>query len=179
MWKKSDDEKPPFETALPPEAADTAFRKAPASAPPRTSASIGPSITIRGDITGGEDLVIHGNVEGSVNLPKNDISVGADGRVKANMQAMKIAIEGTVTGDLRASERVVIRSSGKVEGNITAPRVVLEDGCRFKGSVEMNYDTDEAQRSAAMKPAAKKPEPGKMPGMPGDDSKVVQASGAN
>ena len=101
---------------------------------------LSPSIAIKGDISGTEDLVLEGKMEGTINLPKNEILIGPDGQVKADLTALKVSIEGRVTGDIRGSERVVIKHSGKVEGNIVAPRVVLEDGCQFKGSVEMNAD---------------------------------------
>lgn len=101
---------------------------------------LSPSIAIKGDISGTEDLVLEGKMEGTINLPKNEILIGPDGQVKADLVALKVSIEGRVTGDIRGSERVVIKHSGKVDGNIVAPRVVLEDGCQFKGSVEMNTD---------------------------------------
>lgn len=149
MWKKSDETKPGFdappagETVEAPQVSTPATSSsAGAARPARQPASIGPSITIRGDITGEEDLVVHGRIEGTLNLPKNDITVGADGQVRANLKATRITVEGQVTGDLQGSERVVIKQSGRVEGNITAPRVMLEDGCRFKGAVEMNVDSE-------------------------------------
>lgn len=101
---------------------------------------LSPSISIKGDISGTEDLVLEGKMEGTISLPKNEVLIGPDGHVKANVTALKVSIEGRVTGDIRGSERVVIKHSGRVEGNIVAPRVVLEDGCQFKGSVEMNTD---------------------------------------
>ncbi len=139
MWKKNEGSDMSIES----NPKDPAGQPRPSSnpAPAKTSTSaIGPSLSVKGDISGYEDLVIHGQLEGDVNLQKNNITVGQDGKVKATLDAVKITVEGQVTGDLSGSERVVIRNSGKVEGNITAPRVVLEDGCRFKGSVEMNFD---------------------------------------
>jgi len=105
---------------------------------------LSPSIAVKGDISGTEDLVLEGKMEGTISLPKNEILIGPDGEVKADLTALKVSIEGRVTGDIRGSERVVIKHSGKVEGNIVAPRVVLEDGCQFKGSVEMNTDSASA-----------------------------------
>lgn len=101
---------------------------------------LSPSITVKGDISGSEDLVLEGKMEGSINLPKNEIMIGPDGQVKANITALKVSVEGRLIGDIRGSERVIIKHSGHVEGNIVAPRVVLEDGCQFKGSVEMNIE---------------------------------------
>lgn len=112
---------------------------------------LSPSIAVKGDISGTEDLVLEGKMEGTISLPKNEILIGPDGQVKADLTALKVSIEGHVTGDIRGSERVVIKHSGKVEGNIVAPRVVLEDGCQFKGSVEMNTDATVSGASAGAK----------------------------
>jgi cytoskeletal protein CcmA (bactofilin family) len=176
MWKKTDDPKTSFDEAAP--ESPQADTPPPASRAPtatsRQSASIGPSITIRGDITGEEDLVVHGRIEGTLTLPDNNIVVGADGQVKANLNATKITVEGHVTGDLIGSERVLIRQSGRVEGNITAPRVVLEDGCRFKGSVEMNMDSGAGGRKSVT--GSRPDATAKVADMPGGDSKVVRAS---
>ncbi len=99
---------------------------------------IGPSITIKGEVTGEEDLLIHGKVEGTINLTGNQVSVGESGEVYANIQAKVIKIDGKVTGDITGIEKVVISKSGNVRGNIVAPRVMLEDGAIFKGSIDMD-----------------------------------------
>lgn len=111
-----------------------------------------PSMHIKGDISGTEDLVLEGKMEGTISLPKNEVLIGPDGQVKADVTALKVSIEGRVVGDIRGSERVVIKHSGRVEGNIVAPRVVLEDGCQFKGSVEMNIGSGAPEGVAASKP---------------------------
>lgn len=103
---------------------------------------LSPAITVNGDISGSEDLMLDGKMEGSISLPDNEVFIGPDGEVKANVTALKVSVEGRLTGDIKSGERVVIRHSGRVEGNIVAPRVVLEDGCQFKGSVEMNIDSE-------------------------------------
>ncbi|MDH3637016.1 MAG: polymer-forming cytoskeletal protein [Gammaproteobacteria bacterium] len=172
MWKKNEgsdvsiESNPREQTGQP--------RSTPAPSPgPSTSATsaIGPSLSVKGDISGYEDLVIHGQLEGEVNLQKNTITVGQDGKVKATLDAVKITVEGQVTGDLSGSERVVIRTSGKVEGNITAPRVVLEDGCRFKGSVEMNFD--EKNKATTSKPSVPAREEGRVSGVTSSGSSQV------
>lgn len=101
------------------------------------SAVIGPSIHIKGDLTGEEDLTIQGNVEGSVNLKQNNLTVGSNGRINANIYAKTITVEGDVKGDLFGEESVHIKQTGKVHGNIVAQRVALEDGAVFKGSIDM------------------------------------------
>lgn len=118
---------------------------------------LSPSITVKGDISGTEDLVLEGKMEGSINLPKNEIMIGPDGQVKADITALKVSVEGRLVGDIRGSERVIIKHSGRVEGNIVAPRVVLEDGCQFKGSVEMNIESTSSASNSA-KPQESKSE---------------------
>ena len=98
---------------------------------------VGPSILVQGDMTGDEDLVIQGRVEGSISLKKNLVTVGKDGRVNATVHAQIIRIEGAVEGELRGREQVIVSRTGTVSGNIVAPRVTLEDGCRFKGAIDM------------------------------------------
>ena len=99
---------------------------------------IGPSITIKGEVTGEEDLLIQGRVEGSVNLDNNEVTIGDSGKVNANIQARIARVDGEVSGDISANEKVVISKSGNVRGNIVAPRVTLEDGAIFKGSIDMD-----------------------------------------
>lgn len=101
------------------------------------TAVVGSSIRIQGDLTGDEDLLVHGRVEGTITLKNNQMTVGKDGHVNATVEAKSIQIEGTVDGDLRGKEQVIVTRTGAVHGNIAAPRVTLEDGCRFKGSIDM------------------------------------------
>ena len=101
------------------------------------SSIVGPSLLVQGDMTGDEDLVIQGRIEGSVSLKKNLVTVGKDGRVNATVSAQTIRVEGTVEGELRGKEQIIVTRTGSVNGNIVAPRVTLEDGCRFKGSIDM------------------------------------------
>ena len=99
---------------------------------------IGPTIVIKGNVSGDEDLLIEGKVEGSIDLNAHVVSVGQSGRVAADINAKIINIDGEVTGDITGNEKVVISKSGNVRGNIVAPRVTLEDGAIFKGSIDMD-----------------------------------------
>lgn len=108
---------------------------------------IGPSITIKGEVSGDEDLLIQGKVEGTINLNDNELSVGESGKVQADIKAKIIKIEGEVTGDITGNEKVVISKSGNVRGNIVAPRVTLEDGAIFKGSIDMDPGGAAASKS--------------------------------
>ncbi|RFF30595.1 bactofilin family protein [Wenzhouxiangella sediminis] len=115
-----------------------------ASAPrpaPRSSsgtAMIGPSINVDGKLRGEEDLVIEGKVKGTVELKNNSVTIGSQGDVAADIYAHSIFVDGTMDGNLVASEQVVIRKSARVKGSIAAPRVSLEDGAQFNGSIDMD-----------------------------------------
>jgi cytoskeletal protein CcmA (bactofilin family) len=135
VWKKPD------ENASHPEPAPAPPRPA---APPaetrradRPPATIGPSIFIKGDLSGDEDLVIEGRVEGKIDLKQHNVTIGKNGRVKADVFGRVIIVEGEVDGNVFAQEQAILRQSGAVRGNITSPRVILEDGSRFKGSIDM------------------------------------------
>jgi cytoskeletal protein CcmA (bactofilin family) len=146
VWKKSDD--PPSHHNPEPTPAPrpmTTSAPAPSPAPtaseparrPADRATIGPSIFIKGDLSGEEDLVIEGRVEGKVDLKQNNVTVGTNGRVKADVFGKVVVVEGEVDGNVFAREQAILRQSGAIRGNITAPRVILEDGSRFKGSIDM------------------------------------------
>ena len=135
---KKDD--PPTYHPAEPAAAPRPTAPAPAASegPRRTErATIGPSIFIKGDLSGEEDLVIEGRVEGKVDLKQNNVTVGKNGRVRADIFGRVVTVEGEVDGNVFAQEQAIVRQSGAVRGNITSPRVVLEDGSRFKGSIDM------------------------------------------
>ncbi len=98
---------------------------------------IGSSIKVKGDISGDENLVVEGEVDGQINLANHDLSVGESGKVTADIKAKTVHIHGHVQGDIDGAELVMISKTGKVLGNIVAPRVTLEDGAHFKGSIDM------------------------------------------
>ena len=129
MWKKPEEESPDFRSP--------SFTKSPIEQL-KEKAVIGPSILIKGEMTGEEDLMIQGRVEGRIDLKKNNITVGKTGRVKANIYGKIISIEGEVHGDLYGEDKIIVREAGLVRGNMTAPRVSLEDGAKFKGSIDMD-----------------------------------------
>jgi cytoskeletal protein CcmA (bactofilin family) len=99
--------------------------------------AIGATIHIKGDVTGDEDLIIHGHVEGKIDLKDYNVIIGQKGKVQANIHAKQIVVEGKLDGDLKGEEKVIIRHTGNVLGNVVSPRVTLEDGAMFKGSIEM------------------------------------------
>ncbi|MEJ2565225.1 MAG: polymer-forming cytoskeletal protein [Gammaproteobacteria bacterium] len=140
-------------TGKPSDTQDVESTRPPVAAPSKPSesyvrstglATIGPSISIKGDLNGEEDLIIQGRVEGTINLKQNNLTVGQNGDINANVYARTITVEGTLKGDIYGEEKVVIKKSGNVKGNVTAPRVSLEDGARFKGSMDMDYKKSES-----------------------------------
>ncbi len=106
--------------------------------------AIGPSIHISGHIRANEDLIVHGHVEGSIHLDDGLLMVTREGQVDADVTARVINVEGRIEGNLRATEQIIVRRSGRVRGSISAPRIALDFGCRFSGAI----DTDAAKNSA-------------------------------
>lgn len=102
------------------------------------TAVIGRSIQINGDLRGDEDLRIEGDVSGTVELRNSALTIGKEGKVKAGVYAKSIAVDGETNGDLYATERVSVHVNARVQGNIIAPRVSIEEGAHFKGSIEMD-----------------------------------------
>ncbi len=135
MWKKNEESQQPA-TANPTPAK---YPKTPAQA-----SVIGASIRITGDLTGKEDLVIQGQLEGEVRLKANNVTVGKEGRIRADIYGRTVHVEGEVKGHLFGEQEVVIRASGKVQGDIVSPRVVLENGSNFKGSIDMEPNASKA-----------------------------------
>ncbi|MEW7988450.1 MAG: polymer-forming cytoskeletal protein [Candidatus Thiodiazotropha sp.] len=119
----------------------------------REAAVIGPSIQINGDLSGEEDLIIQGKVSGTIQLREKSLTVGSKGQVDASVLAHRIIIEGKVNGDLCGSERVSIRKTGNVHGNIVSPKVSLDEGCRFKGSIDMDQETINKAFGQSAKPS--------------------------
>lgn len=154
MWKKPEDEENEARPAPSPFTTEATPR---AETPRRGVATIGPSIAITGELTGEEDLIIEGKIEGKVNLARQNVTVGKAGRVKADIVAKNIQVEGQVEGNLLGEEGVVIHQSGKVKGNIVAPKVSLENGSKFKGAIDMEPRPASGARPGA---GAKASDPG-------------------
>jgi cytoskeletal protein CcmA (bactofilin family) len=112
--------------------------------------NIGKSVVIKGELNGSEDLTIEGHVEGTIQLRDHVLTIGPNGRIKAQVFAKSVIVLGEVTGNVTASDKVDIRDNGSVDGDIIAPRVAIAEGAHFRGSVDM-------QRKGA--PAAAQPKP--------------------
>jgi cytoskeletal protein CcmA (bactofilin family) len=117
-------------------------------------ANIGKSISIKGDLTGNEDLVIEGTVEGKVDLPNNELTIGSEGKVRADVHAKSVIVVGTVSGNVSAVERVEIQATGLVEGDVRGPRLVIQEGARLNGSVDMGDSSAATKSSSPILPKA-------------------------
>ena len=143
----------------------------------RDVAVIGRSIRINGDLQGDEDVRIEGDVTGTIRLTNNTLTIGSEGKIHADVYAKSVTVDGAMEGDLYGSERVSIRKSAQVRGNITAPRVSLEDGARFKGSIEM--DPDAAKTALGKSEVTESPPAMDKPAKVTAKPKQVAASRAN
>lgn len=140
MWKRDEAVKPPQPatgSSSAPASAPTAGKADAAPRPERDNVNIGKSVVIKGELSGSEDLTIEGQVEGKIELRQNILTIGPNGRIKAQVAAKAVVVQGQVTGDITASERVDIRDNGSVDGDLVAPRVAIADGAHFRGSIDM------------------------------------------
>jgi len=150
-----------------PEAA-TSFAPAAATTPPAASSpataadvasaissvsTVSPGLKIRGDISGDCHLIIEGETHGKIHLANGRVTVGASGRVNADIAAPEIVIEGNVQGNLQARDNVRMGSASHVQGSVLSPRIRIEDGASFRGKVEMARPGHAAVSSASAKPA--------------------------
>lgn len=139
------------------------------AAPARSDAAVlTRGIRIKGELTGKADLVIDGEVDGSIRLSESRLTVGQAGHIRANIEAAEIFVKGQVEGNLRGRERVVLGNSSQVIGDLEAPRVAIEDGAKFNGRVEMGPGADarEHQGKRANQPFATPAAPAKTSSTP-------------
>jgi cytoskeletal protein CcmA (bactofilin family) len=141
--------KPPQSAPRPTSPASRPVEKASVTPSPGSGRCvIGARTVVKGDITGDEDVLVEGTVEGTVHIEK-DLHVGAGGRVKATVSAQSIVVAGELIGDCQATQRVHIEASGRLTGNIRAPRVVIVEGATFKGTSDMSPRRDGGQAAKA------------------------------
>jgi cytoskeletal protein CcmA (bactofilin family) len=156
MWKRDEAVRPPSgrETTTPTPATPSVPPPSTAvgSMPPtatrqmeRDIVNIGKSVVIKGELSGSEDLTIEGHVEGKIELRENVLTIGPNGKIKAQIFAKAVIVLGEVTGNVSASEKVDIRDNGSVEGDIVSPRVAIAEGAMFRGSVDMQRTGKAAQ----------------------------------
>ena len=115
--------------------------------------NIGQSVQIKGELNGNEDLTIDGMIDGKIVVRDHNLTIGANGRITAEVHAKTVVVIGQVTGNITADDKVQIDASGSVEGDIRAPRVAIADGARFKGSIDMERKSAPSVATTASIPA--------------------------
>ena len=120
----------------------------------RTTVNIGKSVVIKGELNGSEDLTIEGQVEGKIELRQNVLTIGPNGKIKAQLFAKSVIILGEVTGNVTATEKVDIRDNGSVDGDIASPRVAIAEGAHFRGSIDMQRTGGKSESKSEQRPAA-------------------------
>ena len=118
-------------------------------------AFISSTITVKGELSGNEDVVVAGHFEGEISLPSQSLTVTQSGRVRADIRANVVEIQGELIGDVEGMDKVLITPTGRMQGNIKSPRVILDDGAQFKGSIDMEPTPAPKQTP---RPAAPKPQ---------------------
>jgi cytoskeletal protein CcmA (bactofilin family) len=98
-------------------------------------------VVIKGELSGSEDLTIEGQVEGKIELRQNVLTIGPNGKIKAQVFAKSVIVLGEVVGNVTASEKVDIRDNGSVDGDLVSPRVAIAEGAHFRGSIDMQRGT--------------------------------------
>lgn len=116
---------------------------------------LGANLHMKGELTGSEDLVIEGTLEGMVQLDQGNLTIGTTAKVTADIVAADITVFGSVKGNVRATKRIKIEKDGSVTGDLTTPDILIEDGAFFKGSIEIDKSVEKgAQQSALLDPAS-------------------------
>src|SRR4051794_13776259 len=182
MWKRDDAVKPtppggsgPSPTgAQSPQPIQTTANPAPATERPSDAnrgmekgpVNIGKSVIIKGELAGSEDLTIEGHVEGKIELKDHVLTIGPNGRIKAQGFAKAVIVLGEVNGNVSATEKVDIRDGGSVDGDIISPRVAIAEGAHFRGSVDMQRKAaaqSQPQKAQAAPAPADKAQPQPQP----------------
>lgn len=130
MWKRD-------QSVAPPSASRDQSTAGTSSSTEKVVMDLGTSVTIKGDLSGSEDLTLYGQIEGSVTLPDHTLTIGPHANIKAAISAKAVVIMGAVTGNVTAQERIEIRATGSVAGDLDSPRLAIADGGRLRGHVQM------------------------------------------
>ena len=134
--------------------------------------NIGKSVVIKGELNGSEDLTIEGHVEGTIQLRDHVLTIGPNGRIKAQVFAKSVIVLGEVNGNVTASDKVDIRDNGSVDGDIVAPRVAIAEGAHFRGSVDMQRKGGAVATAKPAQPQAAQPQPAPPPSQPANPQPV-------
>jgi cytoskeletal protein CcmA (bactofilin family) len=162
MWKaRPEDNRPTLNPSQPtqPAPAPAAVNIPPKESSPKPLVEaradvghIGKSVVIRGELSGSEDLYLDGEIEGDINLRDHKLLIGPNGRIKASIAARDVIIHGRVTGNVTASERVELKRSCSLSGDVSTQRIVIEDGAFFKGAIDIKEAKE--SKSESRKPVA-------------------------
>jgi len=160
MWKRDDSVRPsppqPPAPSAPPFQPASVEPPVAAARPPapmeKTIVNIGKSVVIKGELSGSEDLIIEGQVDGKIELRENILTIGPNGRIKAQIFAKAVIVQGEVTGNISATDKVDIRDDGSVDGDIASPRVAIAEGAHFRGSIDMQKIAGKAGDVKAFEP---------------------------
>jgi cytoskeletal protein CcmA (bactofilin family) len=164
MWKRDEGVRPPGPPTTPPAGSQTPT-DSPAHAPRplaqqmRDVVNIGKSVVIKGELSGSEDLTIEGQVEGKIELRQNVLTIGPNGKIKAQVFAKSVIVLGEVVGNVTASEKVDIRDNGSVDGDLISPRVAIAEGAHFRGSIDMQKQGLQTAKLPDIKPEVKTAQP--------------------
>ena len=165
MWKREDADRTQSSVSGSGDRVGTVAIQKPA-APPTGSTSnqmgrevvnIGKSVIIKGELTGSEDLTIEGKVDGQIELREHILTIGPNGKIKAQVFAKSIIVMGNVVGNISASDKINIRENGNVEGNISAPVVSISEGAHFRGNIDMQRPKASPSAQPRTNPADHKP----------------------
>ena len=169
MWKRDEAVKPTTPGTPAGQAAPAQQTQANAPAQPdsrrhqlneRDVVNIGKSVVIKGELNGSEDLTVEGHVEGKIELRDHVLTIGPNGKIKAQVFAKAVIVLGEVNGNVTATEKVDIRDGGSVDGDIVSPRVAIAEGAHFRGSVDMQRKGGQPQtQSQAQTSQRSQPQP--------------------
>jgi len=164
MWKSRREDEKPSTSPTPQPSAPVV--PAPTSYQPRTVetpkmdnyradvAHIGKSVIIKGELSGSEDLFLDGEVEGNIDLRNHNLVIGPNGRVRANVHAKDVTVHGKVDGNITGVEKVELKKSAVLNGDVNTVRIVIEDGAFFKGSIDIRKAEGKAEPVRPAAPAA-------------------------
>src|SRR5688500_19032902 len=161
MWKKNDAPVPqntpapqpapapqPVPAAAAPAPAPAAVPEKPRPAAPSAAVTIGASVVIKGEVSAREDLTISGRIEGKVEVRDHVVRVGREAQVHAEISGRAVMVEGTVKGNITATERIELLEHGSVEGDIAAPKIAMAEGAQYRGKIDMAKRSGEIKKTA-------------------------------
>jgi cytoskeletal protein CcmA (bactofilin family) len=157
MWKFKEEERPAVPTAGTPVVSPREVRTVETKATESVrgeGAHIGKSVIVKGELSGSEDLYLDGEVEGSIELKGHSLTIGPNGRVRANIQARDVVVQGKVDGNVCGTDRVELKKSALLVGDIVTQRIVIEDGAFFKGGIDIQKQSAKPEAKAAASASA-------------------------